>query len=273
MTVIAVILGVVALAAFAATIVGMRRLSQQRTATAVAQRSVVQAQQQVATADAARIQADEHAKDAQELLQAAEARAAAADDSLAEFMATELERLRRAATGLDPQLLWALELTRSERTWRHSVSIGPNQSSVLMGSVNVLADVLQVEADAIREEVGTYVEVQADVPADVSAAGCLLALRMSQELLATVVRHVETSVLEVHVDGPDIVITLLSTDEHGASIEPGVLAMPNSEGVEPIPSGVRIRNVIAAPVAESGVLPGPVQFAPEKCSQEQSGAQ
>ncbi len=258
MTVIAVILGVVALGAIAATIVGMRRLHQQRAATAAAQQSVVDAQQQVAVADAARKQADEHAMDARETQQVAEARAAAADDALAEFKATELERLRRAATGLDPELMWALELTRSERTWRHSVSIGPNQSSVLIGSVNVLADVLQVEADAIREEVGTYVEVHADVPADVTAAGCLLALRMAQELLATVVRHVETSILEVHSDGTDIVITLWSTDEHGASIEPGTLAMPTSEGVQPIHGGVRICNVIAARVAAGGVLPDPL---------------
>lgn len=258
MSVIAVILGVVAFGAVAATIIGRRRLSQQRTATADAQESVVKAQQQVAVADAARHQADDQATLARESQQAASARAAAADDALAQLEAAESERVKRAATGLDPELLWALELARSERTWRHSVSIGPNQSSVLIGSVNVLADMLQVEADAIREEVGTYVDVRADVPADVTAAGCLLVLRMAQELLATVVRHVETSILEVHPDGTDIVITLWSTDEHGAVVEAGILAMPSSEGVLPTHGGIRIRNVIAAPLVMGGHLPGPL---------------
>ena len=255
MSVIAVILGVVALGAIAATIIGSRRLSQQRAATAEAQQSVANAQQKVAVAEAARHQADEHVKVARRTQQVASARAAAADDALAQFEAAESERLKRAATGLDPELLWALELARSERTWRHSVSIGPDQSSVLDGSVNVLADMLQVEADAIREEVGTYVDVLADVPADVTVAGCLLVLRIAQELLATVVRHVETSILEVHPDGTDIVITLWSTDEHGAVIEPGKLTMPSSEGVLPTHGGVRIRNVIAAPLGAGGDLP------------------
>lgn len=257
MTVIAVILGVVALSAIVAIIVAMRRLSQQQADTAAAQQSMLDAQHQMGVADAARITADEHAKEARETEQAAVIRAAAANDALAKFQTAELERSKHAATALDPQLMWALELVRSERTWRNSVSIGPNQSSVLIGSVNVLADVLQVEADAIREEVGTYVEVRADVPADVTAAGCLLALRMAQELLATVVRRVETSLLEVHGDGTDIVITLWSTDEHGASIEPGTLAMPTSEGIQPILGGVRVRNVIAAAAAPVGVLFSP----------------
>ena len=258
MSVIAVILGVVALGAIAVTIIGRRRLSQQRTATAEAQHSVVRAQQQVALADAARRQADDHAQVARETQQVASARAAAAEDALAQFEAAESERLKRAATGLDPELLWALELARSERTWRHSVSIGPDQTSVLVGSVNVLADMLQVEADATREEVGTYVDVRADVPVDVSAAGCLLVLRMAQELLAMVVRHVETSILEVHPDGTDILITLWSTDEHGASIEPAILAIPSSAGVQPTQGGFRIRNVIAAPLVMGG--PSPVSL-------------
>ncbi|MEZ5231062.1 MAG: hypothetical protein R2710_31595, partial [Acidimicrobiales bacterium] len=86
--------------------------------------------------------ANEQAESAQ--ASAAEARAAA-DEAAAELEVARAEadtlRAQAAAVtssgtggasraaGIDPELLWALEMTRSERTWRHSVAVDPNGPS------------------------------------------------------------------------------------------------------------------------------------------------
>ncbi len=73
-------------------------------------------------------------------------------------------------------MLWALELLRSERTWRHSVAPGPDTPSVLGDAAEPLREALQIELDAAREEVGVEVELAADLPAELTPAGSLLAL-------------------------------------------------------------------------------------------------
>jgi hypothetical protein len=148
---------------------------------------------------------------------------------------------------LDAQLVWALERARSERTWRQSVAVGPDGSAFSTES-DPLIDALQIELDAAREEVGAVVELDADVPAGVTAAGSVLALKATQELLASVVRRGETTTVRVRADGADLVIDVESVDEDGHRIDTGPLPIPPSATVDVTPGGVRIREAVAAPL-------------------------
>jgi hypothetical protein len=144
---------------------------------------------------------------------------------------------------LDAQLVWALERARSERTWRQSVAVGPDGSAFSTES-DPLIDALQIELDAAREEVGAVVELDADVPAGVTAAGSVLALKATQELLASVVRRGETTTVRVRAEGADLVIDVESVDEDGHRIDTGPLPIPPSATVDVTPGGVRIREAV-----------------------------
>ena len=149
-------------------------------------------------------------------------------------------RPRPRANGLDAEVLWTLERARSERTWRHSVALGPDGSSVFDTTDNPLREALQVELDAAREDVGALVELDTDVPADVTAAGSVLILRAAQELLARAVKAAEETTLRVRVDGADVVVTVLATDEHGVAVALPALAVPPSADLEATDGGVRV---------------------------------
>jgi hypothetical protein len=142
--------------------------------------------------------------------------------------------------GIDADVLWHLERERSERTWRHSVAVGPTTSSVFDGVDDVLREALQVELDAAREEVGCVVDLHAEFPPNVTAAASLLALRSAQELLARAVRAADKTTLRVRADGEDLIVTVhpVDTDDAPVPVEP--LAIPPSPHIEPTEGGVRI---------------------------------
>ncbi|MET0324816.1 MAG: hypothetical protein ABW219_06295, partial [Ilumatobacteraceae bacterium] len=177
--------------------------------------------------------------------QEAESRAAAAEQRAAEFAAA-----RAAAAdggGVDARLLWTLEQARSERTWRHSVALGPDSVSVFSDATDPLYEALQVELDAAREEVGAVVELEAELPPGVTAAGSVLALRAAQELLANVVRRGEVTTLHVHAEGVDLVVAVRSVDEDGEPVATEPLAIPSSADIELITDGVRILGAVGPP--------------------------
>lgn len=145
---------------------------------------------------------------------------------------------------LDAQVVWALERSRSERTWRHSVAVGPD-GSAFSDAAHPLADALQIELDAAREEVGAVVELDAELPAGVTAAGSVLVLKAAQELLADVIRQSETTTLRVRADGLDLLVEVDSRDEEGNRVEAGPLPTPQSSAIDPTADGVRIRNAVA----------------------------
>jgi hypothetical protein len=149
-----------------------------------------------------------------------------------------------ARNGLDPELLWTLERARSERTWRQSVALGADSTSVFEGSEHPLREALQVELDAAREDVGARVELDTDVPADVTAGGSVLVLRAAQELLARAVKVAEETTLHVRADGEDVVVTIEAVDEEGAAVAIDPLAVPASADVEATDGGVRVRRAI-----------------------------
>ncbi len=142
--------------------------------------------------------------------------------------------------------LWAMERARSERTWRYSVSLGPDSVSVFQSTDEPLLAALQVEVDAAREEVGTVVHLDAVVPSGMSDEASLLTLRVAQEVLAPVVRQGEQATLHVRADGADILITvtLLDADEQPVTLDS--FEILSSASIEPIEGGVRIRNVVVA---------------------------
>ena len=250
MTVAAVILGLLVVVTTAITAVSLRQLDRQRRHTATAERAGKEALAWSELEVAARRHAEDRADAADTRAREAGARADDAEHLAAELIATRQHR----NDALGPDVLWALEQSRSERTWRQSVATNPDEPSVLARSTNVLVDALRVEVDATREEVGTHVELLADIPAGVSAGGSLLTLRAAQELLATVVLRAESSMLRVHADGRDLVILLESIDEHGARVPPGSLVVPASEVIELIEGGVRIRNAIDVSAAGPPII-------------------
>jgi hypothetical protein len=155
---------------------------------------------------------------------AAVAEADAAHKHLAEVRA-ELERARELARqgGAAPTPtggplsaagvpvvdgLWALERARTERTWRHSVATGVPGAGPFDGADDALRTAVEIEAAALREEVGTEIatdwRIEPGLPADLG----LLVLRAAQELLASASRTVEDAVLVVEQDGPEVVLGL-----------------------------------------------------------------
>jgi hypothetical protein len=143
---------------------------------------------------------------------------------------------------VDAAFLWALERVRSERTWRQSVALSPDDESVLDTAENPLIEAIRVDLEAAREEVGVVVDLDADLPRTPTAAGSLLALRAAQELLATVVRRSESSVVHVRADGDDVIITVDAVDEQGESVAPGPL--DGSPSVSAVDGGVRIHGAM-----------------------------
>ena len=81
------------------------------------------------------------------------------------------------------------------------MALGADRESVFDGAEHPLREALQVELDAAREDVGAIVELDIDVPPNVSAAGSVLVLRAAQELLARAFKAAEETTLHVHADG------------------------------------------------------------------------
>lgn len=145
----------------------------------------------------------------------------------------ELEelRLRRAAlaagpsrAGLDLATLWELELARSERTWRHSVAPIPGGESPFPDADDPLRLAVEVEAAALREEVGAPLEVLWDAEVVKDPADALLVLRLAQELLARAARESRPAVLEV-TGSDDVALHLIvgDVDEDRVVVSPPVV--------------------------------------------------
>jgi hypothetical protein len=146
------------------------------------------------------------------------------------------------ADGVDAAFLWALERTRSERTWRQSVALNPDEESVFDGADDPLIEAIRVDLEAAREEVGVVVELDAELAASLSPAGSLLTLRATQELLASVVRRTESSVVRLRVEGDDVIVTIEAVDEQGDSV--AVPPLADSSRVSAVDGGVRVHNAV-----------------------------
>jgi hypothetical protein len=243
--------------AVAAVAIGLAVLWWSRAATAKRERDAANAaatearvERDAAQAEAADARAERDASQVDATEARTERDAAQAEAVDARERATAAEALAGEAArqrGLDAELLWALERERTDRTWRHSVAVGPTSSSVFDGVDDALREALQVELDAAREEVGCVVELQADLPAGVSAAASVLALRSAQELLARAVKVAERVTLHVHADGDDLVVAVDAFDADDAPVVIESPLLPPSTDVERTEDGWRVRRATDPP--------------------------
>ncbi len=141
---------------------------------------------------------------------AAEAVAAAAAAAAA---ATPAAATSGTLGGIDPELLWALEITRSERTWRHSVALDPSSPSPFPEAADQLKLAVEVEAAAIREDVGAFINLRWDAEPIDDAIRRLLVLRIANELLAAASR--EPQPFEMHASGTRPLVIRLHSSEEG----------------------------------------------------------
>jgi hypothetical protein len=189
--------------------------------------------------------AQEAAREADAAAVAAVAQADATHEELvrarsdAEGLRTELDELRAApeppsaeerpeVAPLLVEGLWALERTRTERTWRQSVSLDPTGPGPFADGGEPARVAVEVEAAAVREEVGSVIEVDWQVEGLIPPGDGLLLVRSAQELLARGSRTVEDGVLVVARDGDDLVLSLLGRDREVPDLDGAVIRLAAS---------------------------------------------
>jgi len=187
--------------------------------------------------------AQEAAREADAAAVAAVAQADATHDDLvaartdAEQLRTELDELkavppapsddeRPEASPLLVEGLWSLERTRTERTWRQSVALDPSDPGPFEAHDDPARVAIEVEAAAVREEVGSVITVDWQVDGALPAADGLLLVRSAQELLAVAARTVEEGVLAIARDGDDLVVSLLDADGGAVDLDGSVVRLP-----------------------------------------------
>ena len=83
------------------------------------------------------------------------------------------------------EMLWDLEVARSERAWRNSVAINPvDDPSPFETSDDPVRTAIEIEASALREDVGAMISVDWSAEAIQSPSRRLIVVRVAQELLA-----------------------------------------------------------------------------------------
>ncbi len=108
--------------------------------------------------------------------------------------------------GFSPAMAWDLELVRSERTWRYSVAANPveDPSPFREADINALKLAIEIEALALREDVGAFIGIDWRVGTEIDPASdparAHLTLRLAQELLASAAREMAPSTLIVASD-------------------------------------------------------------------------
>lgn len=94
-----------------------------------------------------------------------------------------------SADGASTEMLWDLELARSERAWRNSVAINPvADESPFEGAEDSVQLAVEIEAAALREDVGAHISIDWDAEPISSPARRLLVVRVAQEMLASAAR-------------------------------------------------------------------------------------
>lgn len=122
------------------------------------------------------------------------------------------------------EMLWELEVARSERSWRNSVSVNPvSDPSPFESAEDPVRQAVEIEAAALREDVGAYITIDWQAEPIQSSARRLLVVRVAQEMLASASRAPGAARLvisqvgegdgelkmEFEADGDDTVINLI----------------------------------------------------------------
>ncbi len=221
-------------------------------ATAATQRADV-AEQARTAAESDLSTAREAAAAAEASSAAAEARAEEADDR-ADAAETELARIvaRQADVetadaewrgGPGPEVLWALERTRTERTWRTSVAVDPTADAFDLED-DPLRHAIEIDLSALREEVGVEFALAWELDQELTSIASLAVLRSTQELIAEATRLADEATVVVALDGDDVTVTVTETDGttgrfgdlgdglagRGLDVVPGRRAAPRRRG-------------------------------------------
>lgn len=102
------------------------------------------------------------------------------------------------------EMLWDLEVARSERAWRNSVAINPvDDPSPFETTKDPVRTAVEIEASALREDVGAMITVDWNAPLIESPSRRLIVVRVAQEMLALAARAPGAAKLVVSTDGDD----------------------------------------------------------------------
>ncbi len=94
-----------------------------------------------------------------------------------------------AAEEANAEMLWDLEVARSERAWRNSVAINPvADASPFKTTEDPVRTAVEIEAAALREDVGALINVEWKAEPIESASRRLLVVRVAQEMLSSASR-------------------------------------------------------------------------------------
>ncbi len=129
----------------------------------------------------------------------------------------QLEFLRPsggAGSSPDATTLWKLELARSERTWRYSVAILPDDPSPYVDADDPLRLAIETEVSALRDDVGAFLTVEVQPYLTEDPATAHLILRLAQEMLAQAARLDEPSHLTVgHSSETAVALTMRAIED------------------------------------------------------------
>ncbi|MCP3989954.1 MAG: hypothetical protein GY724_12830 [Actinomycetia bacterium] len=113
-----------------------------------------------------------------------------------------------------PETLWDLELTRSERTWRTSVATNPAaDDSPFEHTDDPVRLAVEIEAGALRENVGAFTIIDWQSKTITKPAHAHLVVRVAQELLEVAARSPEPSRLVVTGGDEEIVLSLEALED------------------------------------------------------------
>lgn len=172
---------------------------------AVAENVIAQLEATAETADAAQLALTHQNENLQvQLIEAADEAARRSVPSVPSVLVSD-DGSDLAVPAFSPAMAWDLELVRSERTWRYSVAANPVEDpSPFANTDNPLRLAIEIEALALREDVGAFIGIdwQAGIDIDPTAdpARAHLTLRLAQELLASAARELSPSTLVVTSD-------------------------------------------------------------------------
>lgn len=118
------------------------------------------------------------------------------------------------------ETLWDLEVARSERSWRTSVAIDPmGEASPFENTDDPVRTAVEIEAAALREDVGALISIDWKAEPIGSAARRMLVVRVAHELLAQASRAPGAARLVV-TDGEDGSLTFsFEADDGGTTLK------------------------------------------------------
>lgn len=207
MVVVIAILAIVTVV-LATALIALSRGSKRRQATAATE--IDRLQEELAAAGSRADTAESELETAEARAQAAEARTAEIEAALEASI--EQQRAEAAERADADEQLWALELARSERTWRHSVAVVPDAPNPFDATSDPLRLAIEIEAAALHEDTGADLSVQWDLAEPRGPS--LLLLRTAQELLAVGARENIGLTLLVTADvDNEVAMSLIGEDD------------------------------------------------------------